>query len=533
MTSENINIILIIENKIQAEFIEMIFEDNPEYTFQKLFNGLEAYNLLKDNFERLAPSVIIMSYQLPEMDGLKIMNSLKENGLNYAFIFLTSDKTVERALDAMKAGAIDFLPKSENLQVHLPDMVQKVYNFQKEKLEQARIKEELDENRRQLEKLSIVARETDNGVIIYNSNGKLEWMNEAYLKITGYNQTELIDTIGENIFDSIASDTFNYESLNNKDSLKTKTITSQIKNKNNEDIWLQTNISVVYDENGTLTKLIRVDSDITDMKLAEMEILRQQEKIEHSIVYAKRIQDALMFKQKLDANNVFSDFMLFLRPKDIVSGDFYWSNQVDDKIIIAAADCTGHGVPGAFMSMLGITSLNVITKQLIIEGKEKLTSGSMLDMLKESVIKALSQKGLAGEAQDGMDIALCIFDENSRTVQFSGAHNPLFIIRNNELIIIKSDKMPIGIHRKVNNAFTAHNIDLEPDDVLYMFSDGYIDQFNNENKKFLSKNFKELLLNIYTKPMDEQYKILSNTIDNWKGDCPQTDDMLIIGIKIK
>ncbi len=542
MEKETIKIFLIIENKIQAEFIESIFEEQSNYIVKKIFNGKEAYEELTSKSEEYIDWVIIMSYQLPGMDGLSMMANLKKMGLNFAIIFLTSDKTVERALEAMKSGAVDFIPKADNLPGLLPEMVDKVFYLQKDKIEQEKIKKELDESRRALEKLSIVARETNNGVLIYDKDGNIEWMNEGYTKLTGFTLSEYIDRYGKNIIIDIYEEELIKDIQNCIKLFKSSIFTVKTKTKEDKDIWLQTNLTPVVDDEGTLSKLVKVISDITDIKRAEAEIVKHKENIEHSIHYAKRIQEALFPKPTTVLKGIISELLVFLRPRDIVSGDFYWFNQTEDKILIAAADCTGHGVPGSFMSMLGISSLNVIVRQLFMkakdsqgaswDGQEFIQSDAILNMLKEEVIRSLRQTGEAGEAQDGMDIALSVIDIKEHTLQFSGAYNPLFLIRDGELIETKADKMPIGIHRKKSNPFTANNIKLLNNDVIYMFSDGFVDQFGGEEGgKFMLKNFKELLLNIYQKPMTEQSDILDETIKKWRGFIPQTDDMLVIGVR--
>ncbi len=543
MSQDIIKVLLVIENKIQAEFLEMILEENNNYKVEKEFNGKVVFEKLKNNPEDYLDSVIIISYQLPEMDGLKIMSELKKLGYNYAFIFLTSDKTVERALEAMKSGALDFIPKSEELPEMLPEMVEKVYFIQKDKLEQDRIKKELDESRRALEKLSVVARETNNGVLIYDNNGVIEWMNEGYTKLTGYNLSEYIKKYGDNIILNDHDDELKNQIWSKIEKNKPYSYTVKAKTLDEKDIWLQISLSPAFDENGNLSKIVKVVSDITEIKLKEAEIVKQKENIEHSINYAKRIQEALFPEPDTIMKGVISDLLVFLKPKDIVSGDFYWFNQTGDKILIAAADCTGHGVPGSFMSMLGISSLNVIVRQLDMKSKEEsneenkmdyIKSNIMLDMLKAEIIRSLRQTGESGEAQDGMDIALSIIDLQSNKLQFSGAYNPMLLIRNNELTEYKADKMPIGIHRKKTNPFSAEEIEIENNDVIYMFSDGFIDQFGGEDgSKFMLKNFKTLLLQIYEKPMSEQYSILDDAIKNWRGERPQIDDILVIGVKFK
>lgn len=263
------------------------------------------------------------------------------------------------------------------------------------------------------------------------------------------------------------------------------------------------------------------------LKQAYIDIEEQKNHIEDSIHYAKRIQTAILPNGPSLTHAIKEHFILY-KPKDIVSGDFYWVAEKNGKSIFVVADCTGHGVPGAFMSMIGNTLLNKIVHE-----KDDVDTGYILDRLREEVIKALNQKGADHESKDGMDMVVSIFDFKNRKVQFSGAQNPLFIIRNNELIIYKGSKQPIGFFVAGHKPFEIHNIDLEPNDMIYMFTDGYQDQFGGpRDRKFMTKNFKKLLVDINHEACLDQKEILDNTIEDWMFNTNQIDDILIAGIRI-
>jgi len=257
-------------------------------------------------------------------------------------------------------------------------------------------------------------------------------------------------------------------------------------------------------------------------------ILTQQNTIiTDSIEYAKRIQTALMPQEKF-MQQLIPNHFVFMKPKNIVSGDFYWLSEKDNKIIIAVSDCTGHGVPGAFMSMLGVAFLNEIVNK-----NELIDAGKILNQLRKNIILSLHQEyGVMG-SKDGMDISLCIIDRETFHLQYAGAYNPVLIIRNGELFELKPDKMPIGIHAvKVDKEFSNKDFDLQSNDTLYLFTDGYIDQFGgSDGLKFRQKPFRELLLNIADKSMNKQKEMLANNMEKWQGDRPQLDDMMIMGIK--
>lgn len=252
----------------------------------------------------------------------------------------------------------------------------------------------------------------------------------------------------------------------------------------------------------------------------------QNEQITHSINYAQRIQNAsLPAVEQLEA--LLPEHFIFYKPKDIVSGDFYWVEKEKDKIIVVAADCTGHGVPGAFLSMYGIAFLNeIIGKENILEPDE------ILNHLRETAIKALNN-GREKEIFDGMDIAILSIHEDMTSLKYAGAYNPLWLIRNNELIEYKADRMPVGMHDKMAIPFTCQEVELKKGDCLYVFSDGYVDQFGgSERSKFLSKRFKNLLLEHANKPMEYQKEVLEKTHQEWKGQIDQIDDIVVVGIRV-
>jgi serine phosphatase RsbU (regulator of sigma subunit)/tetratricopeptide (TPR) repeat protein len=265
----------------------------------------------------------------------------------------------------------------------------------------------------------------------------------------------------------------------------------------------------------------------TEQIIAQKQIIEQKNiAITDSILYASRIQDAVL-PPKEELQQYFTDSFIFFKPLNIVSGDFYWGTFKRNQILIAAADCTGHGVPGAFMSMLGCAFLNEI-----IMKADSIDAAYILNELRKYVIKALRQKGETGETQDGMDIALCLIDNKNKIMHFAGANNPLYFIRNNELNIIKGDRMPIGIHMNSNIPFTNHVIEVNENDHYYIFSDGFADQFGGpENKKFKYNQLQQLLLNIHEKPFSEQQQIIEKAFNEWKGENDQTDDILVIGFQ--
>lgn len=274
-------------------------------------------------------------------------------------------------------------------------------------------------------------------------------------------------------------------------------------------------------------------------------VFSQKELITDSISYAQRIQSTLLPQKEL-MDEIIHDYFVLFKPKDIVSGDFYWIKEVQDHLVIVGADCTGHGVPGAFMSMLGITLLNDMIGDRCFNAPS-----AILEQLREKIKVMLIQEGNADEQKDGMDMAIAILDKNNRELHFSGANNPLYIIRNKskkterqlepfhamdngeyQLFEIKGDKQPIGIYWEETN-FTNHSVKLQEDDAIYLFSDGFVDQFGGENrKKFKSLNFKKLLLSIQKESMEKQGQLLEDTFETWRGSNEQIDDVSVVGVRI-
>ncbi|MBK7310814.1 MAG: tetratricopeptide repeat protein [Sphingobacteriaceae bacterium] len=251
----------------------------------------------------------------------------------------------------------------------------------------------------------------------------------------------------------------------------------------------------------------------------------KQKEILDSINYAQRIQKAILAREEEIKHHLKNSF-LFYRPKDIIAGDFYFFEVTDTYIFYAAADCTGHGVPGALMSVVCSNSLSRSVKEFGL-----VKPGEILDKTRELVVETLRKSG--EEVKDGMDISLlCISRNNLSNIQWSGANNPLWYINNNNLVEIKADKQPIGLADN-KKPFTSHSLNLSKDDVLFLFTDGYADQFGGPKaKKFKYKQFQELLLANSSKSMNEQLDILTHSFEKWKGSLEQVDDVCVVGIRI-
>ncbi|MCB8994927.1 MAG: SpoIIE family protein phosphatase [Bacteroidales bacterium] len=254
----------------------------------------------------------------------------------------------------------------------------------------------------------------------------------------------------------------------------------------------------------------------------------QKDEIQASIRYAHRLQSAAL-PPKTQLDLVLGDYFILNKPRDIVSGDFFWVAKNETHKFFAVGDCTGHGVPGAFMSMLGLSALNDIVKSL-----DQCTSSQVLNLLRNRVRESLHQGGESETvANDGMDISLCIYEPETGTLQFSAAHNPLYIIRNGELMVVEADKMEIGSYLLEKREFTNNIIQCQTGDIIYLFSDGFADQFGGESgKKYKYKQFRDFILSIHSESMQKQKWLLDEEIEAWRGLLPQVDDIMVLGVRL-
>ncbi len=278
--------------------------------------------------------------------------------------------------------------------------------------------------------------------------------------------------------------------------------------------------------------IARVKTQI-EIKRGRDEISRNLKEIEYknkliksSIRYAQTIQAAVL-RASENGSDFFPEQFILLLPKDIVSGDFYWFHRMDNKILVGVFDCTGHGIPGAFMSILGVTLLN----ETVI--REKINDPHLiLNRLREKIIEALGQKGIISEVRDGMDGSIISFDLASKKLVYSGAYNPVYLIRDNKIIELKGDRMPLSHYAKMAD-FSSHEIKTKPNDLIYLFTDGYMDQFGGlKAKKFRTAQFKEVLIRYHKNPLEAQKQLLLDAYLNWKDKEEQVDDITIVGLKL-
>ena len=413
----------------------------------------------------------------------------------------------------------------------------------------------------ELEKLSIIASHTENAVSIFDSNTDMEWVNDGFKNLYGYTMEEY----------TTKKDTKKLLGLcKNKDRRsqirkcidKKVTVSYDVPKdiKNGSTIWIRRTLTPYFDENGRIKKYIAIDSDIDELKKQSEEITLQKQILEKqnlqmsiqrdvvsemnekidvqnkkftdSVNYASSIQKAVLPLHK-DIQKCFERAFIIYKPKDVVSGDFYWFNKIDTGdeqfSILIVADCTGHGIPGAFMSLIGVRLLNGIIKQ-----RNEYNPCKILDLLDERLIEALKQKDT--QNNDGMDVAVCRFeghDKDKIKVTYSGAKLPIYYLKRSEGVIkkIKATRKSIGgpKGRMNNEEFTNSEIILERRDLVYLATDGLRDQNNEKREKFSSQKMIELLQAHQDRTPAKQKQVLNTALRDWKGEEPQRDDITVIG----
>ena len=422
----------------------------------------------------------------------------------------------------------------------------------------------------EIEKLSMVVKETDNAVAVFDSDANLEWVNDGFVKLFGYSMSEYIEENG-------SAKIWEMSSNNNiRDTLKRviaeqKTLEYETINysKEGRKFWVHTTLTPIFDNNNQLKRIIIIDADITQTKEAEHElerqrniavnqqkeiidknheleqqteeILSQRDRIEEqknllevknkeiteSIQYAEHIQSAILPPTE-SVNDILDDSFIFFQPKELLSGDIYWVEEYNGLKYFAAIDCTGHGIPGALIS---IFVYNLLNQALKIHGLKM--PAEIIEYVNDEVYDALTRHKHKRRIGFGMDLTLCALDPEQSRLHFSGVFNPMYLIRDEEIFHYPMDEEALDYdHGVFRFACKNKSVDLQKGDIVYLFSDGFADQFGEKNdKKFKRGAFRDLLVEIHKHPMEKQKELLKTRLDQWKGSLPQTDDILVIGVR--
>jgi PAS domain S-box-containing protein len=376
----------------------------------------------------------------------------------------------------------------------------------------------------------------NNLIVVANPQGAVEYVSPSVKSMLGFEPNDLLGDGWWNNTKSGNEQSISFieyiENIFKTNGLKNATEVSyerKLSTALGTDKWILWNTSL-----GPDNTVISIGSDITLRKNAEFELERKNKSLQQknediidSIQYARKIQDAILPNVEKISESLSDAFVLYL-PKDVVSGDFYFYYKKDNKLFIAAVDCTGHGVPGALMSVVG----NSIFKDLIVK-RELESPSEILEALDNEVNNLLQKEDSYDVMSDGMDVSLAVIDIETNQLTFSGAMRPLWLVRAGEVVELKGNRYPIGYFYGVEKSFTNTVIDLKKEDQLYLFSDGYADQFGGEkNKKFNKNKLKELLISIQAMSGEEQQGFLEYALKNWRQETEQTDDVLIVGLKI-
>jgi len=573
--NQDLNVLLLEDFDLDAELVEMqIMKSEPNWQVHRVSNqgDFEAY--LKEQ----EPDVILSDYNMPSYSGMEAFLTVKELNLEIPFIIVTGDLPEETALECIKKGVDDYIIKSSLLRLNVA-------------IQQACEKRSIANNLRKSEKrfkqifenaaVAIAAFQCPDIYKRYReikltTQGELQPLQMAqvlkYLCMTDVNEEALNlfkandqEQMRKEFFKLFDHTVYKWIGVCFEAMIKGQRVAQhevRAKNLAGENLYLRMKISIdpsdiehfnvsmidltneKRSESRVNKLLARLEQtvDVRTKELKEMNKKLQSQAIDReritrvlrdnyvqmtdSIIAAKRIQQ-LMLPSIQSITDGFSDAFVYLRPKDIVSGDFYWYYKRGSKAWIACVDCTGHGVPGAFMSMISSKILN----QIVIEQQTHSTA-VILKAVDEYIVKELKQHESDTRVSTGMDISLCCFDEENNKLHYSGAFHSLYHYHKTELQVLKGDRFAIGGTFKMEDkTFTEHTVDIAKGDSVYMLTDGYLDQFGGpKNKKFTRRRFMKLLDQVQGKPMYEQEMEIKSKLQDWKSTCEQIDDILVMGI---
>ena len=534
----NLNILFIEDNENELfNIIRVLKKSGVNLNHHVLVDCAEdLINALKSDVKW---DVILSDFNIPGFGGEQALEICNTASGDIPFILVSGIVGEETAVSLIKSGAKDYVMK-DNLS-RLPESI-------KREIKDAQLIKERNDLIIKSNKLSQIVESSHDIILNFDIEQNITYFNkeaDVVFKFSNSNQislAQIIDQDWDNFFQTeVLVDLNKWGVWKGELYFKTSELTD-----------LPVIASIVQHQKSEFNEFSLIAIDISERKAHEKEIIElnagleetikirtaelsktnddlklKNKEITDSIKYAKYLQNSILPTDNY-IKKLFPESFIFYKPKDIVSGDFYWFEKSGDKILFASVDCTGHGVPGAFMSILGNNFLNLA---VTFFGLEK--PNLILNKLNNQISKALKQSSTSGTT-DGMDISFCAYDPKSKILEYAGAYNDLWLVRNGKFEEIKADRHPIGLflNEEFQN-FKNNEINIEEGDIIYLFTDGYSDQFGGpKSKKFKYRQLKEKLLYISDKPMEEQKEILEKTFEAWRGDLEQVDDVLIMGIKL-
>ncbi len=407
------------------------------------------------------------------------------------------------------------------------ELQEKTFKISQQKEEIEAQRKHLQDTNHELEKLSLIACETDNAIRVLDNEGNLTWINEGFSHMYGYSLDDLLmDSSllgGVDVAEAISI----WKNQETKESIEKEI---GITTKWGDQLWVHQTLTPLLSSDGEnhVKSIISIETNITKLKKTQDELTAANIDINASIQYACRIQNTIMPPFET-LSKIYPNSFAYYRPRNIVSGDFYWIGEKHGRTIVACADSTGHGVPGAFLSLVGMLLMSKIVEELGI-----VQPAAILNRLRIDVIRYLHQNNNNSSAGDGMDMSIVSIDRENKILVFAGAMNPIYIFREGGIIELKPDRMPVGFYDNEDRSFSQTKVQLMSGDQIYMFSDGYYDQFGgNDNVKMKSLGFKEVLRQCVNKPKEEQMIILEEKFNEWRGSNPQVDDISVVGFEIQ
>lgn len=526
MPQPRINVIIVNNNELQSKFLEALLDKN-KYNVFNYFDEQESYDFLL-NFEDLS-AIVVVSYMFKNGSGLSLIKRLIEQAKQYAFVFLSSDNTIERVVEALQIGAIDFVSKTFQLEDNFEPVIKRAYENQLLKIQKNELEKAIDIKNKELARLSIVASETINIVFIYSKYFELEWVNRSFVELYGYSKEEFIDKFGTHIFGHSVSDKIQNIIEDCSTNKRPVTYTNQITSKLGEELWLQTTINPVILHNGDIEQYVVIETDITDIKRSERKIIQQQKKIDESLNYAERIQKSILPENKL-IHEFFPNSFVYFLPAEKVSGDLPFFYNRKDSVFIATIDCTGHGIPGAFLTFVVHSNLVNIIDSGFDSPAEILL---MLNLKLNNILHKYADN--YSSTFEDLEIGLCTVTK--KNILFAGIGHRLFMYQNNSLQILKLDsKLMISNHAIKNQQLKIKDFELSysKGDKIFMFSDGLTDMLNfvDFSRRFGSSRVKQFFEEHINDSIEKIEKDLIEEIVQWKGEGASVDDILVMGFEL-